>query len=113
MQKAKEHEEFVASKLCFDGASRSKSSGSSFHDPIDITSKFLVIECEYTEKESYRITKKLWKEIRMKAYGLRFPVIAFRFREQYTHQSLDLVTLSLDDFCELLRCYGEHWTRRN
>jgi hypothetical protein len=48
----KEHEEHVVKAFEWANARRSRSSGASFHDPIDVTTEVSVIECEATEKKS-------------------------------------------------------------
>lgn len=95
----KEHEEYVVQCLRFDGARRSRSSGASFHDPIDVTTDNWIIECEATEKESYRLKKEFWQEAVKKTYGDRWPALCIRFRDVLNpKRSLDLVVIKLEDF---------------
>ena len=50
----REHEEHIAGLFEWDSAKRSRSSGASPSDPIDITSQSLVVECECTDSDSWR-----------------------------------------------------------
>lgn len=97
VQKAKEHEEFIA-KLY--GGRRSKSSGASFHDPIDVTTDSMVIECEYTENKSYSLKKSFWKEVVNKTHSSKQPALAIRFLDLDTGDSIDLLVISVHDDVE-------------
>ena len=104
----REFEEDLVKHLKFDNARRSKSSGASFHDPIDITSDHFVIEAEATEKKSYSVKVSFWEEIRLKAHSGKKPLIAFRFRNtENPRKSIDLIAMDKNDFIELMeKAYG-------
>lgn len=108
-QLAADHESHIAKELSFDNSRRSPSSGAKKHDPIDVTSDHLVIECEFTHKKSYSFSKDLWVEARMKAFNSKRPVIAFQFKDPNPRHQYDLVVLELDFFKELL----ETWMQKN
>lgn len=94
----KEHEEDIVKLLAWDKAHRSKSSGASFHDPVDITSDSLVIECECTDADSYRLTKAFWQEVMGKQHTGKQPALSIRFRDAVHGKHLDLIVVSADDF---------------
>lgn len=97
----KEHEEHIVSLLSWDNARRSKSSGASFHDPIDVTSDSLVVECEATENKSYSLKRSFWEEVIKKQHSGKLPALAIRFREaQGTNE--DLMIMRAADISALL-----------
>jgi hypothetical protein len=97
----KEHEEYVELVFEWDDAKRSRSSGASFHDPIDITSDHFVIECESTEKGGgYAKLFHLWKEVQEKQHSGRRPALAIRFRDVQNGHHLDLLVTDLHDASE-------------
>ncbi len=98
----KEHEEYVVSLLEWDSARRSRSSGASFHDPIDITSEGLVLECEATEKKSYSLKLSFWEEVRKKAHRGKLPALAIRFRDADNGKHTDLMIMEAHDVAEML-----------
>lgn len=100
--KAKEHEEFVEKMYEWDHAKRSRSSGASFHDPVDVTSDSLVIECEYTENDSYRLKRSFWEEVVKKQYNGKQPTLAIRFREKFSEGHDDLIVMSLHDHTAIM-----------
>lgn len=104
----REYELDLVEHLKFDNARRSKSSGASFHDNIDITSDHFVIEAEATEKKSYSVKIDFWEEIRQKAHNNKKPLIAFRFRNTNNpRKSIDLIAMDKNDFIELMeKIYG-------
>lgn len=97
----KEHEEFIVNLLSWDNARRSKSSGASFHDPIDVTSDSLVVECEATENKSYSLKRSFWEEIVRKQHSGKLPALAIRFREA-TGTNEDLLIMKAADVSALL-----------
>lgn len=98
----KEHEEAVVDAFAWANARRSRSSGASFHDPIDVTSEVTVTECEATEKESYTLKKSFWREIISKQHSGKMPTLAIRFRNPTGGESVDLLVMSLADGSALL-----------
>ena len=94
----KEHEEDIVKLFEWDKARRSRSSGASFHDPVDITSESLVIECECTDAESYRLTKEFWKEVVGKQHTGKQPALSIRFRDAVNGKHMDLMVISAEDF---------------
>lgn len=101
-----EHEEFIANILSFDNTKRSRSSGASFHSPIDVVGYNIALECEATEKKSYRFTLDFWEEIKHKAHSGKLPAIAFRFRDvNNPRRSTDLIALDANDFAMIFEAY--------
>lgn len=98
----KEHEEAVVQKFAWANARRSRSSGASFHDPIDVTTEVTVTECEATEGQSYSLKKSFWKEIVGKQHSGKIPTLAIRFRDATGDKHLDLFVMSLSDGSALL-----------
>lgn len=98
----KEHEEAVVESFDWANASRSRSSGASFHDPVDVTTNVSVIECEATEAESYRLTLKFWDEVVQKQHSGKIPILAVRFRDTTGGKHTDLAVLSLHELSALL-----------
>ena len=97
----KEHEEHVVDVYSWANAKRSKSSGASFHDPIDVTTDVSVIECEATEAKTYRISIDLWNEVVEKQHTGKTPMLAIRFRNAQGGQHLDLAVVDLDELSAL------------
>ena len=95
------HEELVVKRLRFDNARRSRSSGASFHDPIDVTSDGFVIECEATEGKSKSIGAPLWEEVKRKAFGGRYPAISIQF-ENDQGKKYTLIAFDIEDIEEIL-----------
>jgi hypothetical protein len=99
----KEHEEFVVEIFEWDNAHRSKSSGASYHDPIDVSTDTLVMECECTEADSYRLTKKFWQEIVEKQHSGKLPSLGIRFRDPVSGHHIDLCVLYTEDLSAILK----------
>lgn len=97
----KEHEEAIVDLLSWDNAKRSRSSGASFHDPVDVTSDSLVVECEATEAKSYRLTLDFWDEVVKKQHTGKWPALAVRFRDPHG-KDVDLMVMSAEDISGLL-----------
>lgn len=93
----KEHEEAVVEAYEWANAWRSRSSGGSFHAPIDVTTDVSVIECEATESKSYRLTLDFWNEIVQKQHSGKLPRLAIRFRDPTSGKHVDLVVMELRD----------------
>lgn len=91
----KEHEEHVVEVYKWADAKRSKSSGASFHDPIDVTTEVSVIECEATEAKSYRLKLEFWEEIFAKQHSGKVPMLAIRFRDPVSGKHTDLAVMDL------------------
>ena len=93
----KEHEEFIARLYSWDKAKRSLSSGASHHAPIDVVSDSMVIECESTESQSYRLRLSFWQEVVDKAYNMKQPTLAIRFRDPDNNHHVDLIVVNAHD----------------
>lgn len=98
----KEHEEHMVKLFEWAKAWRSRSSGASQHDPIDVTSEVAVIECEATEKASYSLKLSFWKEVFSKQYNGKMPLLGIRFRDPVGTDHTDLVVMSAADAAALL-----------
>jgi len=112
----KEHEEHVVKVYEWANARRSRSSGASFHDPIDVTTEVSVIECEATEGKSYRLTLDFWNEIVAKQHSGKTPSLAIRFRDPTTGNHVDLAVVSLNELSavqEELEAYRVDSLNRN
>lgn len=97
----KEHEEYVAKTYDWASGKRSRSSGASFHDPVDVTTDVSVIECEATEGKSYRLTLEFWNEVVEKQHTGKVPMLAIRFRDVTTGKHVDLGVMDLDTLSNL------------
>jgi hypothetical protein len=93
----KEHEEFVVEMFEWDNAHRSRSSGASVHDPVDVTSDSMVIECEATENKSYSLKLSFWEEVQQKQHSGKQPALAIRFRDMANGKHVDLLITNLHD----------------
>jgi hypothetical protein len=93
------HENWLADTI--PGGRRSKTSGASSHDPIDVTTDFHVIEAKATEGESISIKKSTWQTIRQRAHDGRIPAIALRFKDPYNNTTIDLLCIEVYDELEL------------
>lgn len=112
----KEHEEHVVEVYGWANARRSKSSGASFHDPIDVTTEVSVIECEATEGKSYRLTLDFWNEVIGKQHSGKTPSLAIRFRDPITGKHTDLGVVSLNELSamqEELEAYRDDSVKRD
>ena len=89
------HEQFLVDT--YPEGHRSKSSGASWHDPIDVTTKYHVIEAKCTEGESISIKKSTWEDIRKRAHDGKDPAIALRFKDPYSNKTIDLIVLEVSD----------------
>lgn len=98
----KEHEEHVVEQFEWANAWRSRSSGASFHAPIDVTADVAVIECEATESKSYRLTLEFWQEIVEKQHSGKLPMLAVRFRDPQNGKHTDLLVMDLGEGSALL-----------
>lgn len=98
---AKEHEEYVAEVYQWAKGKRSRSSGASLHDPIDVTTEVSVIECEATENKSYRLTLDFWDEVVHKQHSGKTPSLAIRFRDTTSNKHVDLAVVSLEELSAL------------
>jgi hypothetical protein len=93
----KEHEEFVTEMFEWDNARRSRSSGASAHDPVDVTTDSMVIECEATEAKSYSLKLSFWEEVKQKQHSGKQPGLAIRFRDPANGKHTDLLISNLHD----------------
>lgn len=112
----KEHEEHVVEEFEWANAWRSRSSGASFHAPIDVTTDVSVIECEATENKSYSLKLAFWDEIVQKQHSGKQPMLAIRFRDPVNGKHTDLLLMSLGDGSALLEeveAYREREVRRD
>lgn len=98
----KEHEEYVVEQFEWANAWRSRSSGASFHAPIDVTCDVSVIECEATENKSYRLTLDFWEEVVQKQHTGKLPMLAIRFRDVQNGKHVDLGVIDLGEVSALL-----------
>jgi len=97
-----EHENAVVDSFNWAKAWRSRSSGSSDREPIDVTCDVAVIECEATEKQSYSLKKTFWQEIVEKQYDGKMPMLGIRFRDPTSDKHTDLAVMSLADASAIL-----------
>ncbi len=114
-QMGKEHEERIVKLWEWANARRSRSSGASFHDPIDVTSDVAVTECEATEKKSYSLKLSFWEEIIQKQHSGKFPSLAIRFLERDKQKVTDLMVVDaewLSSELEELEAYRNEAIRR-
>jgi hypothetical protein len=112
----KEHELHVEGVFEWDNARRSRSSGASFHDPVDITSDSMVIECESTEAKSYRLTLDFWNEVVQKQHTGKIPALAVRFRDPTSNKRVDLMVVELENYAaerEELEAYRTEALKRD
>ncbi len=98
----KEHEEFVAKTFEWANAKRSRSSGASFHDPVDVTCDVAVIECEATEAKSYSLKESFWEEVVEKQHTGKLPMLAIRYRHTTDDKHTDLGLVDLEMLSALL-----------
>lgn len=98
--KAIEHEGDIVTLFEWDKALRSKSSGASFHDPVDVTTDSMVIECEYTEAKSYRLSLDFWHEVQQKQHTGKIPALAIRLRDPIHGKHVDLIVMDAHDVSE-------------
>lgn len=111
----KDHEEYVVEVFEWANGWRSRSSGASAHQPIDVTTTVSVIECEATEKQSYSLKKAFWQEIVSKQHTGKTPMLAVRFKDPASSKSTDLAVIGLEDLSEMmeeLEAYRESSVRR-
>lgn len=99
------HENFLAD--VYPGGRRSPSSGSTWNDPIDVTTDYHVIEAKATEGESLTIKKKDWEKIRLMPHGGRVAAMAFRFHDPHTGKNIDLILTEVNDDLELRERLGD------
>ena len=92
----KEHEETIVGIFKWASARRSKSSGASFHDPIDVTSDVMVTECEATQNKSYSLKLSFWQEIVQKQHSGKVPSLAIRFLERDKQKTTDLMVVDAE-----------------
>lgn len=98
----KEHEEYVVEQFVWANANRSRSSGASFHDPVDVTTDVSVIECEATENKSYSLKLSFWDEVVQKQHSGKLPMLAIRFRDVVNGKHTDLGLIDLGELSALL-----------
>lgn len=98
----KDHEEEIVKIFSWANARRSRSSGASFHDPIDVTSDVLVTECEATEKKSYSLKLSFWQEIVQKQHSGKLPSLAVRFLERDKQKTTDLMLVEASQLSAIL-----------
>ena len=100
-QMGKEHEEHIVKLFEWANGRRSKSSGASFHDPIDVTTDVTVTECEATNAESYRLKKSFWIEIVEKQHSGKLPSLAIRFIDKENGRHTDLMVIEASELASL------------
>jgi hypothetical protein len=101
-QIGREHEQYIVDIFKWANGRRSKSSGASFHDDIDVTTDVTVTECEATQNKSYSLKKEFWKEIYLKQHSGKMPSLAIRFIDEENNKNIDLMVISADDLSALL-----------
>lgn len=97
----REHEDYVVKVYDWADATRSRSSGASFHDPVDVTTEVSVIECECTDNKSYRLTLDFWNEVVQKQHTGKTPMLAIRFRDPVDGKHTDLAVIDLVELSAL------------
>lgn len=98
----KEHEEDVVDIFSWANGRRSRSSGASFHDPIDVTTDVSVIECEATGNASYKLKLSFWDEVFQKQHSGKLPMLAIRFRDATSDKRTDLGVIDLHELSAIL-----------
>lgn len=93
-----EHEEFIVKKLAPWNARRSVSSGANYADPHDVTSDIHVTECKATEGKTISVKLADWIKQRNKSGLGRTPTMAFRFRDPYTKDHIDLMMIEVEEY---------------
>lgn len=93
------HEHFLADS--YPGGRRSKTSGASWHDPVDVTTDYHVIEAKATENKSISLKLEDWEGIRKKAGSGRVPAMALRFKDPYSSKVVDLIVMEVSDELDL------------
>ena len=101
-QMGKEHEEHIVKLFEWANGRRSRSSGASFHDPVDVTTDVTVTECEATEKKSYSLKLSFWEEIKQKQHSGKLPSLAIRFLERDKQKTTDLVIMEAETVSAML-----------
>lgn len=104
----KEHEEAVVESFEWANGWRSKSSGASFHAPVDVTTDVSVVECEATENKSYSLKLSFWEEVVEKQHSGKMPMLAIRFRDTTSSEHTDLAVMSLAEASALLEELEAH-----
>lgn len=97
----RQHEEAIVDKFSWANAHRSRSSGASFHAPVDVTSDVTVTECEATENKSYRFKLSFWEEIVQKQHSGKIPTLAIRFIEKDKSEITDLMVIAADELSSM------------
>jgi hypothetical protein len=98
----REHEEHVVEVFDWAAGNRSRSSGASFHDPVDVTTEVSVIECEATEAKSYSLKLSFWKEVFNKQHTGKIPMLAVRFRDPTGGRNTDLAVIDLQELSAIM-----------
>ena len=101
-QMGKEHEEYIVEVFSWANGRRSRSSGASFHDPVDVTSDVFVTECEATEKKSYSLKLDFWQEIVQKQHSGKLPSLAIRFLERDKQKTTDLMIVEAEQLSAIM-----------
>jgi hypothetical protein len=109
-QMAIDHENEIVDIFKWANGRRSKSSGASFHDPVDVTTDVTVTECEATQNKSYSLKLTFWEEIVKKQHSGKIPTLAVRFLERDKQKSTDLMII---DAAELSLMFEELEYYRN
>lgn len=104
----REHEQTVVEKFAWANAVRSTTSGASSTQPVDVTSDVMVMECEATDAQSYRLTLKFWREVFQKQQMDKTPMLGVRFRDGGTGRHTDLVVMSLADASAIMEELEAH-----
>jgi hypothetical protein len=106
-EQGRSHEQAMTDLLRFDDARRSRSSGASWSDNIDVVSNRIAMECESTNAKSYTLKLGFWEEVVSKSTHTRMPALGIEFRDPDKNKTVRLVVMSSDDFAMLLEDDGE------
>jgi hypothetical protein len=104
-QQGRRHEETMVRLLDFDNARRSRSSGASWNDNVDVVGDHFALECESTYNKSYSLKLSFWEEVVAKSTANRIPLLGIEYAYPDQDKSVKLVVMSADDFAELLEIY--------
>jgi len=78
---------------------RTKGSGNLWYSKGDISSKIFLIESKTTERNSFRVSQKLWKKIWEEAVRTqKIPLLSIRL----LNNNMDMIVLEQRDFLELI-----------
>jgi hypothetical protein len=97
-KKSNKQEQTLAQKV---GGKTQAGSGNQWHSKGDVEDKDFLHECKYTQKKSFSVSVKLWKEIEEKAFAMGGKTPAIELLLGEGQENLKLIVLSEDDYLEL------------